>query len=184
MKSPESQEVLHRRYAKALFEVARETGSLEEVFENITAFARALDEHAGLRKVLFHPEIADEKKQEVLTQIGAQLKFCEQFLDFLKFLVDKNRLEILYGIRQKFSDLYDEAKDQRKAVVKTAVSLTESQVDGLAKALSRRFGKKILVEEKIRPDILGGIYVRVGDEIYDGTAAGRLEKLRKAVAGT
>ncbi len=175
--------ILHERYAKALIAVAENANVLDKVFENITELALAVKQDKDLKKFLFHPEIEISAKLELLSNISEKLKFCDEFFNFLKVLLIKQRIAILRGVFLRFRDLYDAKKRQQKVFVKTAVSLSDQQRRKLKEALKNRLNKNILLEELHDKTILGGMYIKIGDTILDGTLELKLNRLKEKIKG-
>jgi len=172
-------EVLHQRYAKALIAIADESGTEDKIFEDISCLTETIDQDERLRKVLFHPEISNEAKLDILLEISKQLKFCNEFLNFLKLLLAKRRIDILHGIFLRFQGLHDQRRQQQRVLAKTAVALSEKQKKALTGALERKFNKKILLEEQQDESVIGGIYIKVGDKIFNTTVESKLNQLRR-----
>lgn len=174
-------EILHHRYANALFGIARENEKEDVIMENLDILMRLVEGNKKIAKFLYNPVIGDEAKIKFLSSVAGEKKFCREFLEFLKLLVKKRRLRILHGIQLRYVDFYDSYKKRLAVLLESAYKLEASQVRQLKEVLAKRFGKEILVEQKIEPSLLGGLLIKVGDKIYDSSLRTGLLKLREVI---
>lgn len=176
-------EYLDRRYALALYEVAAEKGKVEEYLNDLRTICEVIDNNKDFQDVIKHPQISSKRKKKTFISIFKG-HVDEELLSFLLILIEKHR--ILY-LREKLNQLEKIVLDQANTVrglVKTTVPLTDDQYKALLAKLEAKYNKKILLEQVIDPSILGGIYVRVNNEIIDGTVKLRLEEIQKAMLST
>jgi F-type H+-transporting ATPase subunit delta len=167
---------LAKRYAAALLKVTDADGSTEEVEALLLALREAWRAQRGLREIMASPKVPRTSKKALFRKVLAgQAK--ESFLQFLDFLVDKNRAEILPEI----SDVFDRLADASHGVVRVKVRswkpLSEAHRATLGDKLAKMTGKKILIEAETDAALKGGMQVRVGDSVVDGTVAHRLKTL-------
>jgi len=170
-----ARELLSARYAQALFVLAREQGVVDKVQSDFAAFASLL-EVPELAQLFFHPKVQKESKKELLDKLGTG--FSNLAIDFLKLLVDKRREAAVKGIISYYNGLAVAERGEIEAQVTTARALTEGEI----KDLSTRLGggvRRVVLQQKVDPSLLGGMVVRVGNKIYDGSVAGRLDRLKK-----
>jgi len=175
-------EILHHRYATALFRVARAGKKEDAVMKNLDFLASLVESNKRVAKFLYNPGIRDEIKIKFLLSIAAKKKFCEEFVDFLKLLVKKRRIRLLHGVLLRYMDFYHMYKNRLVVLLKSAYKLESSQLKSLKKALAKRFGKEILIEQAVEPSLMGGLLIQVGDKIYDTTLRTGLVKLREVIA--
>jgi F-type H+-transporting ATPase subunit delta len=167
-------------YARALFEAAQEADKLDEVREQVGAFADALNENQELSVFFFSPYFSTEEKKEGL---GKVLDGAEDIVqNFLELLIEKHRVPAIHRIRREYDALWQEENKLLPVEVTSAIELDEDTVKQIGDQIGERTGRKVQLESKVDPDILGGIVVRVGDRILDASIANRLESLRKQVA--
>ena len=167
-------------YARALFEAAEDAGKLDEVREQVGAFAGALDETRELSVFFFSPYFSTEEKKEGL---GKVLDGADDIVrNFLELLIEKHRVPAIHRIRREYDALWQEANKLLPVEVTSAIELDEDTVKQIGDQIGERTGRKVQLESKVDPNILGGIVVRVGDRILDASIANRLESLRKQVA--
>ena len=172
--------VVAKRYARALFEVAKDMGIISQVEEELKSVASAIRDNADLQKFLNHPNIGTTVKTDLLKQIF-EGKVSEPVWNTLLVLIDKRRQAILSALASDFAKIADEALGQASATVYSAFALTEAQQAEIASHFSKVTGKTIRVASVVEPKLLGGIQVRIGDRLYDGSLAGKLDRLSKAL---
>jgi F-type H+-transporting ATPase subunit delta len=167
-------------YGRALFEAAQDGDKLDDVREQVGAFADALDENRDLSVFFFSPYFSTEEKKEGL---GKVLDGAEDIVrNFLELLIEKHRMPALGRIRREYDSLWEEENKLLPVEVTSAIELDKETVENIGEKIGERTGRKVQLESKVDPDILGGIVVRVGDRILDASIANRLESLRKQVA--
>jgi ATP synthase F1 delta subunit len=173
-------EELAQVYARALFEVAREHGKLDELREQVAQFADALDENRDLAVFFFSPYFSTKEKQDALARLldGAE----EAFLNFLSLLIENHRMPVIFRIRHAYERLWDEENRTLPVEITSAVELDEETTSSLGRTIGERAGRKVALAARVDPDILGGIVVRVGNSILDASIRNRLEQLRRHVA--
>ena len=167
-------------YSRALFQAAQEQDKLDVVREQVGAFADALDAQRDLAVFFFSPYFSTEEKKDGLGRVldGAD----ETVRNFLELLIEKHRMPAIHRIRRAYDALWEEANRLLPVEVTSAIALEPSTVEQIGQRIGERTGRRVQLESKVDPDILGGIVVRVGDRILDASIANRLEGLRKQVA--
>lgn len=171
-------ETVSRNYARTLFELARRHEGIDAYEEGIEAVARLLDENPKFRLFLETPRIADGPKKEVLRR-AFEDAFPEALLHFLLITVDKRRQRLLREIAREFHGLVDEHMGRTHVEVTVARELDEETVEELKRRLSEQMGKEAIPHVRVKPEILGGVVLRTGDTIFDGSLRRRLERLRR-----
>lgn len=172
--------IVAKRYAKALFEVARERGRIAEVEQELGAIADALNGNPEYVKLLEHPNISAEDKAAMLKQVFAA-KVSEEVLNTLQLLVQRGRESILRELVSQYSQIANDALGQAQAKVYTPLPLTEVEANHIAVAFGQVTGKKIRIENIVDRNLLGGLQVRIGDRLYDGSLSGKLRRIEKAL---
>jgi F-type H+-transporting ATPase subunit delta len=172
--------VVAKRYARALFEVAQDNGIISQVEEELKSVASAIRDNADLQKFLNHPNIGNTVKTDLLKQIF-EGKVSEPVWNTLLVLIDKGRQTILSALVSDYVKIANEALGQASATIYSAFTLTEAQQAEIASHFSKVTGKTIRVATVVEPKLLGGIQVRIGDRLYDGSLAGKLDRLSKAL---
>ena len=167
-------------YARALFEVAKEHGDLDEVREQIGQFADALDSERALQTFFFSPYFSTEEKKDGLHRAidGAD----DAVMNFLELLVEKHRMPAIFRIRRELDAMWRKENQMLPVQLTSAIPLDEQTVADLGRTIGERTGRKVDLTASVNPDILGGIVLRVGNSILDASIRNRLESLRKQVA--
>ncbi|MBS5926482.1 MAG: F0F1 ATP synthase subunit delta [Clostridium sp.] len=170
-------EYLDRRYALALYEVAKEKDKVDEYINDLREICDLIENNKDFYEVVKHPQISTKNKKRTFINIFKG-KIDEELLSFLLILIEKDR--ILY-LREKLNEMEKidlERKNILSAVVKTAVPLLESEISDLQEKLEKQYNKKIIMTTEIDKSLLGGVYVRVGNDVIDGTIKSKLEEMK------
>ena len=167
-------------YARALFEAAKEHEVLDRVHEELGEFAEALDNDRSLQVFLFSPYFSSEEKREGVRKIVSDAD--ERTVNFLELLAERHRMPALFRIKREFDALWADENKLLPVTVTSAVELDEGLVEEIGKRIQEQTGRKVELSTNVDPDVLGGLMVRVGNKVLDGTVRNRLERLRKQVA--
>jgi len=167
-----------RRYARALFSLARETGDVESVRAEIDRIAEVFDANIELRNAILRPLHPGAERRAVLGALCERLGTSRIVRNFCAFLVDQRRIIEFDPIRAAYGQLADTAAGRLRADVVSASPLNDGQRDRLRRALAARTGSEVQLDESIDPDLLGGAVARVGGLVFDGSLRTQLEQLR------
>jgi ATP synthase F1 delta subunit len=167
-------------YARALFEVAKERDNLDEIHDELDAFTQALENNRELAVFFFSPYFSSEEKKNGLKRVvtGAD----PAFMNFLEALLERHRMPVIFRIRARFEQLWDEEKKLLPVEVTSSVELDEKTVQSIGERIGEQTGQTVELSSKVDPDILGGLVVRVGNFVLDASIRNRLNQLRKQVA--
>jgi F-type H+-transporting ATPase subunit delta len=166
-------------YARSLFEVALDQDKLDVVREQLGAFTDALSEDRDLQVFFFSPYFATKEKQDGLERVVSDAD--PVILNFLKLLIEKHRMPVLFRIRQNYDALWEEENKLLPVHITSAVELDSATVEQLGDRISEQTDRKVELSATVDPEILGGIVVRVGNSVLDASVRNRLEQLRKQV---
>ena len=167
-------------YARSLFEVARESGRLDEIREQLGQVADSVGESRDLQTFFFSPYFStDEKKQGLDTALPEVDPVVENFLGLL---IEKHRMPALFRIRTRFDKLWQEENKVLPVQITSAVPLDDSTIRSIGDRIGEKTGRKVELNSAVNPDILGGIVLQVGNNVLDASIRNRLENLRKQVA--
>lgn len=166
-----------RRYAQALLMIATEKNALEQYEKELEAFAQILREEPDLKKVMDNPKILPEEKKKILKNI-IQDRFDPLVSNFLFLVVDKRREDILTDIIREYKNYADQARNIIDAEVRSAVQLTDKDFRELELKLSQATGKKVRLKSVIDTSLIGGLIVRIGDTVIDGSVVKKLSLLK------
>ncbi len=166
------------RYAQALLDSAMEKNNIEPVFSDVGLVLSSINQSSELRRVLENPVIKSETKISILNEIYRG-KITEETAEFLKFIVDKKREDLMPSIMEKFIQIYNEHFGLADAEVRTAFNFSEEQKQGLKTKLENIIKKKIKINFQIDPHVIGGFVARVDDTVFDASVKHQLELLKK-----
>ena len=169
-----------RVYAEALFEVGRDKGKLDSLQQQLGEFTDAVDRNRDLQVFFFSPYLSSSEKGEGIERAisGAE----PELLNFLKLLVDKQRMTEIFRIRREFDGLWKHENRRIDVTVTSAVELDPGVVAQIGQEVERQTGEKVDLSSRVDGDILGGLVLQVGNMVLDASIRSRLEKLRKSVA--
>ncbi len=167
-------------YARALFEVASEQDTLDEIHDQLGAFTDAINESRPLQQFFFSPYFSATEKKEGLHRavVGAN----PALTNFLEALIERHRMPAIFRIRAEFESLWDEARKLLPVRITSAIALDGDTVQSLGRRIGTQVDRHVEVSADVDPDILGGIVLQVGNVILDASIRNRLEQLRKQVA--
>jgi F-type H+-transporting ATPase subunit delta len=168
---------VHRTYAQALFDAAKENGRLEQVHSEVEDFARAVEEVPELRAVLRNPQIEPRTKARVLEEILGDAD--ELVRNFLMLAAEKGRIAEIEQIAEEFERLV--AREERRLEVEltTAYELSEEDAKQIVKQIEDASGRKVEATRTVDPDLIGGLVLQAGSLRVDASVRGRLERLRR-----
>ncbi|MCS6801548.1 MAG: ATP synthase F1 subunit delta [Chloroflexota bacterium] len=169
-----------RRYAQAIFSLAKDQNRFDEWDAELTTIAEALQQ-PELRAALESVRAPFAAKRELIQSVFAET-VSPLAKNFLLLLVQRGRLQLLDDIIAFYRRLVDEERGIARARVTTAVPLDESERERVAQRLAAITGKQIRLETAVDPTILGGLIARIGDKLIDGSTRTRLLALRQRLA--
>lgn len=168
-----------KRYAEAVFDIAKSRDSFDRWERDLTAIAKAqLDPE--LSRVVASPAVELTIKEEVLAKALPELS--PEAANLVKLLVRKGRFSLASQVVAYYRRMLNDYRGIAAAQVTSAVSLSGSELEAIASKLSSMTGKKVIAESVVDPSIIGGIVARIGDQLIDASVRGRLEALRKRLA--
>ncbi len=167
-------------YARSLFEVAQDQDKLDTVRDELGEFADALNGSRELQMFLFSPYFSTTEKTEGLDK--AISGGDEIVVNFLKLLIEKHRMPVVFRIRAELDQLWEEENRMLPVTVTSAVELDKGTVKQIGDRIAEQTDRKVDLSSKVDPDILGGIIVQVGNSVLDASIRNRLENFRKQVA--
>ena len=166
-----------RRYAQAIFQLAVEHDTLERWLEDLTQLADSIT-NEEFRRTLSAPRISMDQKEGIIREsLGSSVDRLALNLMFL--LTSRNLVHILPDIADRFQEMLDAHQGIERAEVVSAVPLSDTRKNEVADMLNRMSGKHVRVTTRTDPQIIGGMVIRVGDQVMDGSARARLQAMRR-----
>jgi len=178
-----SVQTVARRYASALADVVLERGEAREVQDELLAWEKMFPANSMLAEVFRNPTIALEKKRAVLSKVIERAKPRPTTVNFLKVLLQNQRLTELGEINRKFAETLDERAGMVAATVTTARSVPESAQQQLHAKLLTITGKKVRINFVTDTELIGGLVTRIGSTVYDGSVRNHLQMIKEKMAG-
>ena len=170
---------ISNRYAKALLEIAKEKNTLDEISNDVKLILNTLKDNKDLKIALKSPIIKEVDKLSVLKEIFEN-RVSKESMQFIEFVLKKNRIEVLYDISKRFLELVDEIQGYVEVQVSSIDVLNENQKESLKKKLEVLTNKKVRLSYIIDKNLIGGFKARVKDKVYDASVKYQLENLRKS----
>lgn len=178
-------QAIARQYANALFTVASRRDRTGDVGRDLAAVVALVAEHTNLRQVFESPAVPARKKRAVVDALlAASGELSDEVSRLLTLLADRNRLPLLNEIAKAFTARVNDAERLIDADVVTAVELPAERQAALAEALGRATGRRVTINGRVDPSILGGVVARVGGMVFDGSVASQLERLRQRLSAS
>lgn len=166
------------QYATALADIALEQGAAEPVKKQLAEFGAAFAGSAELRNVLGSPSIERATKHAVIEKLAARMGASRIVRNFLFIVTDNQRTHLLPEMMESFEEVIRQRLGVAEALVTSASELSATQKATMQQTLERLTGKKIQAKYSLDPALLGGVVVRIGDTVYDGSVKSRLKELR------
>lgn len=169
-----------RRYAEAFFSIAQDKNKIEEYELELKKVVESLDEVENLREYFTHLLIPAKDKKELIQKLY-QEQLSPVTMNFILMLIDKKRESYLETIYNEYVEMADESRDIKKAELIAASEVSDEVFKTLEEKLSSTMGKTIQLRVSVDPALLGGVKLRIGDQIIDGTIAKRLDMLKETL---
>lgn len=166
-------------YGKALLGAAG--SDVDQVIDQLNSIVRdCLTGQPALEQILSSPRVSQSDKEQLIDRIFSG-RVHATLLNFLKILCRRGRIGWLRGIQVSAQQLRDQQLGRVLATVKTAMPLDDQQRQTIAQQLGKTLGHEVLLDVQVDPTLLGGVMIRVGDQVYDGSVEGKMSALRSVV---
>lgn len=170
-----------KRYAKALFLVARESRQVEAVARELAAFLDGVAAEPRLEEALLRPWIESAAKKSLVSAVADRLRCSKLVKDLLGLLAAAGRADHLPEIIEAYQQLQDEAQGRVRVRVRSAVALRDNERAQLAARLREIAGKAVILEESADSTLLGGFVAQMGSLVLDGSLDGQLVRMRECL---
>lgn len=175
------EKLISKTYAKALFEVALEKEKYDIVGQDLLFILRYLEDEPALYQILRNPLIVTIEKKEIFNSVFRE-NVGQEVLNFLNIIIDKKRGAYIKSIVKEYVALVNDAKNIMEAVAVTAVPLSDEEMTKLQEILSKSLEKDIQLKNEIDTEIIGGMLVKMGDKVMDGTVKNRLGQIQRQMS--
>ncbi|SES11010.1 F-type H+-transporting ATPase subunit delta [Gracilibacillus ureilyticus] len=170
-----------KRYAEALFQIGDEKQTLDFLETELLTVKEVFETNADFVKFLQHPNVDASKKKELLNE--AFTGFSKDVLHTLSLLVDRHKVSVVPQIVDEFVAFANEAKGTKQATVLSVRPLTEPEKQELETTFTKKLNVKALkITNKVDPSVIGGMKIKIGNTVYDGTIKGKLDRLERKIA--
>jgi len=172
------------RYASALYELCTDMGETEtnKIVSDMAALGLLIDSSADMQKLLKSPVISAEEQQAATSAIMSAVGLSALSANFVGLIVRKRRSMFLPSIIKQFAALVSESRNELVAQVIAATELSDAQIQEIKTVLSKALGKDIIVEAEIDDTLLGGLIVKAGSRMVDGSVKTKLNSLKQAMS--
>ncbi|MBP2243002.1 F-type H+-transporting ATPase subunit delta [Cytobacillus eiseniae] len=175
--------IVAKRYAVALFRLANEHQLLDQMEEELRAVKEIMNQNADLHAILKSPKLSIEKKQEIVKSAFATA-VNTYVLNTLLILIERHREDEISSVADHFISLANDARGIAEAKVYSIRPLTEVECEALSASFAAKVGKKSLrIDNIVDTNLLGGIKLRIGNRIFDGSLRGKLDRLERQLLG-
>ena len=175
-----SEAVVAKRYAEALFQLGNEKAVLEQFVEELRLIQEVFEKNDELYTFLAHPRINNAKKKQFMDEVFQGLK--KDVVNTLKVLIERHRIEIVSSMVDHLIRLYNDAKGIAEATVYSVRTLSNPERQALTTSFVKRFNKStFMINNVVDPTLVGGMKIRMGNTIYDGSISGKLKRMKQNI---
>lgn len=173
-----SKQLVSKRYALALFQLAQEQNAVNEFEEQLLVIKKVFEENRELLVMLKHPKVSFEQKQTLLKEAFSAM--LPQIQNTLSILLDRHRTDVIVDMAAEFAELANEAKGIAEAKIYSVRPLTEDEGQALSQTFAQKIGRQSLkIQNIVDKSLIGGVKLRIGNRIYDGSVSGKLERIQR-----
>jgi len=173
--------IIAKRYAKALFNLAKAEKKIEQYGDELDGMDRLLDEIPELANAIQSPLYPEAARKSIFATLAEKVGSTPIMKSLFNLLIEKNRVIHLKDINTYYKALIDENANVARAQLTTAVELDDAAVAEIAQTLEKMTGKKIIVELQHDPDLIGGVVARIGDLVLDGSVRTQLLNIKESL---
>ena len=174
--------LIAKRYARAFFSAVKDAGEVEAAGDAVKRAVEAFLDAEGAEEFWSSPSVGLDEKRALVERICASVDIGGSLKSFLMLLLEKKRLRMLSDIAREIDRYCSQYLKEAVVEVVSATALNEERAADIRRALESKTGNKITLNVEQDPALLGGVIVRLGDEIYDGSVKGYLERLQSQMA--
>lgn len=173
-----SKEIVAARYALALFQIAKENSTIDKFEEELLVIQKVTKENPELLNVLTHPKVLLEKKKSMMSEAFASLS--QPILSTILLLIERQRINVIPELADHFVKLANDERGTEDAIVYSVRLLDQDELTALSDTFAKKIGKTSLrLRNVIDQNLIGGVKLRIGNRIYDGSISGKLERIER-----
>ncbi|SEN60705.1 F0F1 ATP synthase subunit delta [Paenibacillus sp. OV219] len=172
--------VVAKRYAKALFELAQSNNAVADVEKQLKIVVDVLSGDAQIRKFLGLPNVEVSKKIDIVRGALSDT-VTVMVLNTVELLIIRGRQAAIADVYEAYTKVAGDALGQAHATIYSAKSLSSEELSKVSAQFGTMIGKRIIAKQIVEPALLGGVQVRIGDRLYDGSLSGKLARLEQAL---
>ena len=173
--------IIAKRYAKALFNLAKEENKIEQYGEELAGLVLIFETNPELANVIQSPLFPEASRKAIFSSIISSANLTPIMTSLMNILIEKNRVVHIAEIKDYYMALIDEHANVARAKISAAVEMDEKAIHDVAKALQKLTGKKIVVDFQQDPELIGGLVTRIGDLVLDGSVRTQLFNIRETM---
>lgn len=170
-------QAIARRYARAIFEIGRDTKKLDALVAEMGRFAQAYAASPELQEIERLPTLNDAARRAVITEVGKRLQASEPTVNTVALLAERQRLALLPDVAALLVEMSDEHSGVVRATVRSAKKLSPTYVKRLTDRIGQVTGRKVILTTQEDPTLIAGVVAQIGDRVIDGSVRGRLDRL-------
>jgi F-type H+-transporting ATPase subunit delta len=174
-------QILAKRYAKALLTLGREDNSFEQYGEELNGFVSFWEKETEFADAASNPLYAKENRKTIIKAVADKLDLSPVFQSLLDLMIEKNRLAIIPEVGNFYQKLLDEMNNISRAKVTSATPLSKEAVASIKASLEKTTGSSVMVEVEVDPELIGGVVARVGDLVLDGSVRNQLTSIKETL---
>lgn len=172
--------VVSERYAQALFDLSKSDNSTDKIYEDLKMIAESLREYPELKTLLSHPVISNQDKKDMFNQIFSG-KISKFTANVIMLLIDKKRESLIPEVAELYREMYNNLHSKVVADVYTSVEIGQAELSLLRKKLELYLNKQVEIDTHVDQSVIGGVLVKIGDRVIDGTLRTKFENMAKSL---
>ena len=165
------------RYALSLFELSKDEKIVEEIDANVTLIQKAIQSSQDFKNFINNPTLKKDERINVINILGKNYNLNNYFVNFLKILVEKNRIFFLEKILKDFKLILSDFRVEINAIVSMPTKISDAQVKDIEATLNSLLKKKINLDFKLDPSLISGAKLQIGSYMIDDTAKSKFNKI-------
>lgn len=173
--------VVSKRYAKALIDLATQEGIVDQIERNFGKTVQTIIQTRNLRNFFFNPVYKSDEKMKLLDMVVKEMAISGLLKKFLELLIEKDRFPEIQEIYKEYVRLSDQLNNRAEAEITSAAALNDEDKKKLQSRLEALTGKNIYLNIKQDPTLIGGVITRIGSIVYDGSIKSQLAKLKEQI---